>query len=277
MRDWVIVGALLLASLLVLLNKNEPVVRQFRAFALDGTARIETGLSWAGTFIRAAQENEALRATNIDLASELAQRREAVIENEQLRGMLGMRDTTDMDMLPTRIVRKDFTRQQNNFIINVGRADSVKPNMAVVTPEGILGKTTVVGDSYTEVQSYFSTSFSVPVKIQALQTAGVLRYEGRTDDRARLLVELIPRTEPVERGQLVVTSGFSSIFPPGYPIGYVNEVRLKPGQNELMVYVTPSATLSRAIYAFVILTEPDPIVLEPPESPEAANAAGPGG
>ena len=83
LRDWVVVGVLLLVSLVVLLNKNEPVVRQFRAFALDGTARIESMLSWAGTFVRAASENEALRATNIELASELAQRREAEIENAQ--------------------------------------------------------------------------------------------------------------------------------------------------------------------------------------------------
>ena len=73
-----------------------------------------------------------------------------------------------------------------------------------------------------------------------------------------LVLENIVKTESVETGQLVVTSWSSSIFPPGYPVGEIDSVANRPGENLLEIHVRPASPLSTAQHAFVILQQPDP-------------------
>ncbi len=73
-----------------------------------------------------------------------------------------------------------------------------------------------------------------------------------------LALENVVKTEPVEAGQLVVTSRASSVFPPGYPVGVIISVANRPGENLLEIQVRPASPLSTAQHAFVILQKPDP-------------------
>lgn len=255
-QDWVLLFVLLALSVAALLNRNEPVFRGLRAASLTATAQVETWFSWVGRYVRALDENTSLRSENIALAGEVARAREARQENARLRALLALRDTTDYPLQPARIVSKDITRQQNYLTLDVGEADSVQPGMAVIDAEGILGKIVLTSDHYALVQPYLNTEFRVPAKIQELQTAGVVRWEGVRRDR--LLMEHVVKTEPVRPGQLAVTSGFSDTFPAGYPIGTVDSVAVRPGRNELLVYLRPASPLSKTQYAFVVMRRPDP-------------------
>ena len=73
-----------------------------------------------------------------------------------------------------------------------------------------------------------------------------------------LVLENVVKTEPVEPGQLVVTSSSSVFFPPGYPIGRVDSVAKRPGENLLEIHLSPASPLNTADHAFVILHKPDP-------------------
>lgn len=255
-RDWVILGVLLAASLATLLTKNQPVLRGLRAEALEVTAALESQFAWAGGYFRALQENEVLREENVILSSQVARSREAILENERLRRLIGYVDTTDFDLKAARIVNKDITQQQNFLTLDVGTADSVEVDMAVIDERGVLGKVVLVSEHYSRVMPYLNTDLRIPSKIQPLQAFGIVRWEGGTADRLR--IDHVVKTEPVESGQLVVTSGYSGVFPPGLPVGVVDSVSPRTGRNELSVTVTPAASLSTAEHAFVILRKPDP-------------------
>jgi rod shape-determining protein MreC len=254
-RDWVLLAVLLLAAGVVVLARNEPVVYGLRAASLDVTSRVEARLSAVGRYVRALDENTSLREENIVLSSELARSREAVIENRRLHQMMTFRDTTHFSLQPARIVSKDITRQQNLLTIDVGSRDGVEVEMPVVNEMGIIGKVVLVSERYARVMPYLNTDFRTPAKVQPMQAAGIVRWEG--DRRDRLLMEHVVKTEVVQRGHLVVTSGYSSVFPGGYPIGVVDSVFARPGRNELVVYLTPTAYLDRAEHVFVIMTRPD--------------------
>ncbi len=265
-RDWVILIVLLAASAVVMFAWNQPMVQAVRAASLESTAWVEARFAWAGSFFRALEENNVLRQENIELSSEVALSREAQLENSRLRRLLGLQDTTSYPLKAARIVSMDITRQQNFITLNVGRADSIKVDMAVVDDQGIIGKVVLVSEHYSLVMPYLNTDFRVPARILPIQAMGIVTWQGVSRDH--LLMENVSRTQPVLRGQLVVTSGFSNVFPPGFPVGFVDSVATRPGRNELLVYLTPSSPIDRAEYVFVVLRSPDPerLALESPEA-----------
>jgi rod shape-determining protein MreC len=253
-RDWVLLAALLLVSLYVMFTQNDPLMRAVRAQALSTTASVERTFAWVGRYFRALEENDELRRQNIALSSEVARSRESRIQNTHLRRMLNLRDSLGYPMRAARVVAKDITQQHNLLTLDVGTADSVKVGMPVVNEDGIIGKVVLVNDHFARVMPYLNTDFRVPAKVVPIEAEGIVRWEGQNSDR--LLMEHVIKTEPVEPGQLVVTSGHSGVFPPGRAIGRVDSVMQQPGQNELRMHLTPAAPINEVDHAFVILLEP---------------------
>lgn len=253
-RDWAVLALLLLISLAVMVNKNVTVTRALRAVSLQTISGLESQFSRIGTFMRAQEENETLREHNIVMSSQLARLRDAQLENERLRAMLSLRDTLETPTLAVRVVARDIHRQKNFLVIDAGASDGLASDMAVVDDNGIIGKVVLPGDDYSLVQTYLNTDFRVPGLIQPLQTFGIVRWDGTQLDR--LLLDYVVRTEPVRKGQLVVTAG-SSIFPSGMPIGTVDSVAVRTGENLLEIFLTPASPIGSARHAFVILKTPD--------------------
>lgn len=259
--NWLVDALLLVVvlglSLTLLLLHNEPVLRGLRALTLELSARAEARLAWAGHYFRALEENERLRAENIRLAGELARAREALIANERLTRLLALRDSlSPLPVRAARIVARDITRQRNYLTIDAGRNDGVLPGMAVVDDRGIIGTVLLATPHYARVLPYLNTDFRVAARIQPIGATGIVRWDGENPDR--LLMEFVSRTEPVQPGMLVVTTTYSGIFPPGFPVGRITEVTRQPGLNTLRIYLEPASPLDQASYVFVILRPPDP-------------------
>lgn len=255
-KDLGLLFVLLTVSVVTMLSSNAPLVRGLRSASLSLTERVEQGFSWMGNVLNAVRENERLREENIRLSSEVARSREARVENERLRRLLGLRDTTAYPLLPARILSKNLVRRLSTFVIDVGAEDGVEPDMAVIDSRGILGRVTLVAPHTAEVMTYFNTDFFVPARVQPVQVDGIVHWEG--EQYQHLLLELVVKTEPVASGQHVVTSGYSGIFPPGLPIGVVDSVRVQSGQDALFITVRPSAPLHTATHVFVVKTHPTP-------------------
>lgn len=262
LKNVALLFSLLAVSIFVMLAKNGPLVRSLRAGALETTARVEQTMNWLGRYLRALEENEQLRRDNIVLSSQLARSREAQVENNRLQQLLGFQDTTAYRLRPARIISKEIARPDNKnaFTLDVGRRDGVEVGMGVVDERGILGRVILTSAHYTRVVSYLNTDFRVSAKVQPLQASGIVRWDG--DRLDRLLMEHVIKTEPVEKGQLIVSSGFSQSFPDGYPIGQVDSVYAPPGENQLTIYLTPASPLHRVEHAFVLLHRPDPERIE---------------
>ena len=252
-RDWVILVAMLSVSVIVMITNNVSILKTLRGTALETTGRVESSLSWIGRYFRALDENDILRSQNIRLSSELARSREYNIENRRLRKMVGFVDTVAYEVLPARIIEKEITRQKNHITLNVGSRQGVVEGMGVLDEEGILGKVIQVSPNYSLVMSYLNMDFRVPAKIQPSQAQGIMRWEGI--ERDEMLLEHVIKTEDVKEGQIAVTSGFSEVFPPGYPIGRVKSVVPQSGKNQLLIRITPLSQIDMVEHAFVVLKE----------------------
>ena len=275
-RDYALFGALLLVSLGVLLARDGPALRAARGAALALTAPVEGVFGRIGGFTRALGENERLRAEAITLSAEVARLREARLENERLQALLPFGDSLDVPRVAARVVGKDITRQSNFLTINVGSADSIEVGMPVIDERGIVGKIVLVSRNYSVVMPHQNTGFAVPATLDLLNQDGIVRWDGTDYDR--LLMEFVPKTEPIVPGQLVVTSAYSGVFPPGIPVGVVDTAYVARGRNDYVIYLRPSAPISQASYVYVLRVRPDPerAALEAeargerdPEGPEA--------
>lgn len=253
--DWVLLVGLLLLAIATMLTQNRSLSRALRAEALEVTAQVESGFAWMGQYLRVIEENEELRRRNIELSSKVARTRSARMRNRELERLLNLKDTSTARLLATRIVTKDIFHQENFLTINVGREDGVAQGMPVLHESGIVGTVMLVGDQYARVMPYLNTDFRVPGVIVPIQAEGIVRWPGERHDR--LLLEHVVKTEPVEPGQSVLTSGHSGVFPAGRAIGTVDSVEVRPGRSELLIYLQPAVSLHQIDHAFVMLQPPD--------------------
>jgi rod shape-determining protein MreC len=254
-RDYAILALLLLVSLSFLLAKDYQAYRAARALSLEVSGPVDALFAQTGRYSRALQENTALRAETVQLATEVARLRAARRENESLRALVGFRDTLETGILPARVVSKDIARQENSLRINVGSSDGVRPGMPVMNERGLVGQVVLTSNNYSVVMSHQNTRFNVPAQIAELGRDGIVRWDGEQFDRLRM--DYIVKTEPVEHGMLVTTSLVSANYPPGVPIGRVDSFFVARGQNHLVIYLDPSAPLSTVDLVYVVLSAPD--------------------
>jgi rod shape-determining protein MreC len=250
----VILTGLVFLSVSTLVSRNDTMVVGLRSISLQVAGNMERRLSWIGDYISALEENSQLRSQNVQLSSQVARSREAVLENLQLRELLALEDSLDYPTLATKIISKDVNRQQNLITLDAGSRDGVAVGMAVIDEDGILGRIVLVSEDYSRAMSILHTDFRVPARVEPGRAEGIVKWDG-TDARY-ITLEHVLKTDPVEKGQLVVTSASSGSFQPGYPVGIVDSVARLPGRNEYSIRLSPSANYFAADYVFVVLQLP---------------------
>ncbi|NNF03430.1 MAG: rod shape-determining protein MreC [Rhodothermales bacterium] len=263
--DWVLFAALIIMSIVMMFASNDPLTRGLRARSLEVTSVVETWFVGLGRYVRALEENEALREQNLELSNDVARMRDAVHENTRLRSMLALSDSSSVEMIAAEIVSKDITRERNHFVLSVGRADGVEEGMAVIDTRGIIGKTDLVTENRAQVMTYLNSDFILPVVVLPAGADGMLEWNGERFDR--LSMNLVSRSTRVSAGDIVVTSGYSSIFHAGYPVGVVDTVFTPPGMPTHTIFVRPAAPLDDATHVFVVRRHGVPNQIDP--SPES--------
>lgn len=150
------------------------------------------------------------------------------------------------------VVDNSTGRLDNYITLNRGSNHGIKPNMGVIngTGAGILGVVRYVSRNYSTVMSVLHRDTRISAKLQRNNTFGTLTWNGVSP--RRMILEAIPKHTKVLRGDTIVTSGFSGIFPKDIMIGVVDTFRLESGSNFYTIDVMLSSDLSNAQYGFVV-------------------------
>ncbi|MYF40075.1 MAG: rod shape-determining protein MreC [Rhodothermaceae bacterium] len=262
LRDYALLSALLIVSVIFMTNANRPLMRGVRSQALQIAGTVEYRMAWAAIALRAFNENQTLRDAHLRHTSELARLRVVDLENQVLRQALDWKNNSGLETMAARIVAREPFGTTNFFTLDVGSVDGVEVNMAVVSHLGILGRVIDVSRNYSTVLPHLHSQFHVPAMIDTLRVIGII--SGGSNEPDVLELKEIVVSADVQHGQRVVTHEASGIFPPNMPIGTVLESNRQAGSNYWQIKVIPAAPLSTAHFAFVILNRPDSagIVLE---------------
>lgn len=127
--------------------------------------------------------------------------------------------------LPCRVVKNNVDKLYNYITIDKGSIHGIAPNMGIVSPAGIVGRVIRVSENYSLVLSALNIGFKLTLQTvtsdSLSESIGVYEWDGTSPNEARLTY--IPQTVELVPGTAVVTSGYSTIFPAGYPVGIISE------------------------------------------------------
>lgn len=256
-RPWMILGTLVatsvtLVTLEVRLGSGGPI-RRAQDGAVSVAGSIESGLSRAlqsaGRLRGTVRGLSALEAENARLRHrvrelEAEQRRfpEMLQENRRLLALVGARDWAAGPTVSARVIGADPSNHEWSVLIDKGRTDGVMDGMAVVSPEGLVGRVVLAAGAYSKVLLIVDPQHSVGARLTATGETGVLGGAGGGD----LRLALIDAGAPVGVGESIVTSGHDrGLYPPGIPIGRVTRVRPASDGLSKTARVRPFVDFSR--------------------------------
>lgn len=247
-------AGLAVALILLLLSWLDP--RGFQAIksaALDATAPIGEAGDFVlrgvtdfgqsiGDYIDAGNQNAELRDRVHELEAQLSQVQSAALENQRLRALMELRETTADEVATGRIVTSSWDSARRFAVLSVGSNQGVAYNMPVRAAEGLIGRVTEVGHWGARVLLITDGASKVPVRSARDGTPAFANGTGEGELRLQT-IEL--GVNPFKPGDLVVTSGLGGIYPPDIPVAEV--VRIEGD----MAYARPLASPARVDYAIV--------------------------
>jgi len=143
--------AIVLSSFLLITNENEQI-ESLQAKIIDFTGKIKQNFAWVKIVFNTIDENRELRERVLYLTLENTSLKDADIENQRLRKMIGFKKSGNLKYLSAVVISKGFHQIINSIQINVGENDGVKKNMPVIAERGLVGKTFLVGKESSLVQ-----------------------------------------------------------------------------------------------------------------------------
>ncbi|MDR7237396.1 rod shape-determining protein MreC [Neobacillus drentensis] len=172
-------------------------------------------------------ENKELKSRIENLVNLEAQVQELTKDNQELRDILGEKTTLrDFKPLPATVIGRNPDRWHEMIIIDKGKLNGIKKDMAVVTATGLIGKVKNVTQFSSTVQLLSAMDPKNRISAVVQGKKDVYGFvQGFDDKRKLLLIKAIPSGSKVEKGQTVVTSGLGGVFPKGLMIGKVVDVR----------------------------------------------------
>jgi rod shape-determining protein MreC len=209
------------------------------------------GGAWSGYIglVRAHRENQSLREQVGQLTLRNSELESRAAEAQRLSALLEFRDAhPDAPLLAARVIGADAGAGRVVYL-NRGQPDGVQPNMAVITPQGAVGK----------VLEVYSTTAQVLLLTDKSSGAGAVLAGSRAQAAAKgtgeplLLLDYVSNDQEVAAGERVLTSGMDRIFPKDLPLGTVVDVR--PGNPFKQIRVRPAARLDQLEEVFVVLSK----------------------
>lgn len=275
-RSYLIYGLLALA-VIVLLNLPLPASLRLRSGVRDGIAPFQSVLSVLVSSVRDsrsrlkdsvnfAREKERLLEEIENLKLKLRLQGGIEKDNAELRSLLGFRQNYRYRLVLAEVVsRGDASGWWETARLNRGSSSGIGPQMAVITPEGLVGRTTSVSRQTADVLLITDPNCKIACKVGSAGSFGIVRGNGVSATGARDLAMLytapacrmdyIHRDAEIAPGTAVVTSEKSGVYPEGLTVGHVRETVLDPSRLFRRAEVTPAADLSTLRYVFVVLGE----------------------
>jgi len=248
-KDHFVFAVALFFSFALLFNRNNDEMSVIRGFSSDLVSFLSTPLVKVKSLAIVNEENQYLREKNLQLNLQLESILYAADENKNLRDLLNFKRETRLKIIPASIINKGIQTNVKSLTLDVGSLNNIMPNQAVLTPDGVIGKTVVVGKNSSIVQSISDNNFRLSVRIMPSGAVGILRWS--RDNTCR--VYEVQKNVDINIGDRVITSGFSNIYPEKLPVGIVSGVYDERGSYQKVVNVKIQNDFESIQNVFVVI------------------------
>ena len=187
------------------------------------------------------QENQALKRTLSNLKEDNNSLKEALLAEERLHKLYLLQSSYSSPSLLAQVIIRDPSNWFKTFLVNKGEKEGVSKDMAVVTSEGVVGRVIEVSPHIAKILLITDPNSALDVIAQHSRSQGIL--EGKMEEVC--ILKYINKTENIQMGEPVITSGLGGIFPKGLMVGTVNKVERNQRGIFQYIEVTPAVDFSK--------------------------------
>jgi rod shape-determining protein MreC len=221
------------------------------------------------------QQNTRLFEENRKLLGQIANLKEAQNENARLRELLDFREKMKLETVVARVIAKDVSTEFRAVRLNRGEDAGIRKGMAVITYEGVVGRVLRTTAGTADVVTILDLLSAVDSVIERSRARGVV--EGLTDELCQMKFTL--RTDDIQVGDLLLSSGLGGVYPRGVAVGTVSHVKKKQFGITQEVEVKPTVDFTKLEEVMIVLNQKvevleRPVAEKDPKS-EAKKAAKP--
>jgi len=233
----------------------------------------KVGLS-TGELMTAYRDNQVLRAENEEIRQNTFNVTEIMAENVRLKAMLDYKQVTNQfDLVTASVVGRDLGTWNSTIIINRGSADGIAKDMAVVTPQGLVGSVVNVYTNVAKVQLILDARSAVGTLVQRPESRVAAIVEGSSTSPLTPRMVNIARDADIIKSDKLITSGFGGIYPKGLFIGEVIDIVNEEGGLLKYAYLRPAVDFGRLEEVLVIVRSREPVPTLPSPTTDAGKAA----
>lgn len=264
----IVVSHIILISAQVTTKRGVPVLQEvtFGAFAemqrgatsAFGSAREGWQNYFALQEIR--RENDQLKQEVTKLRVSLEQERSVAQQARTLQQLLDLRSATGFETAAAMVIGSGADPEFRTITIDKGTQDGLRPDMAVMSPAGIVGRILMPTARAAKVQLIIDRDAAAGVLIERSRVNGVVEGLGSGEElgfkAGMISLNYVPSSADVKQGDRVVTSGIDGIYPKGVPVGEIQSTERKGG--EWRIRVKPAVDFAALEAVLVVLKAPDP-------------------
>jgi len=251
----VVAAQILLLSLQITRNNHVRLIRYWAVEIFDPFERSLGGLMDVSTTAyrtyrhlwHAEQENQEMRIQLVAAQAEIQQLSEQAHETQRLRGLLSFKNQLAFQSVAAEVIASSPGENSNAIFIDKGSDAGLTTDLAVITPEGVVGKILAIFPHSAQVLLITDPSSGVGVTLAQSRVQGILK--GGRNNFCDL--HYVMNEESVAPGEGVVTSGLDQVYPKGLPVGTV--VSVGDGNIYKTIAVRPRVDLNRLEMVLVVL------------------------
>lgn len=231
--------------------------------------RLRGLVSFPLRIVNMSEENQLMKDKITKLEGQLRQFEEMKSENDRFQVLLDFKSNTapmmGYNLATASVVGHDISNWFGILTLNKGSAHGLNTNMVVVNDQGLIGRIISITEHTADVLLVTDPRSGVAALIQENRATGLL--EGVANAPGYLKMVHIPLDSDLHPGQVVISSGFGSLYPKGIPIGRITDIEPDPSGLFLSALVTPFVDINK-LEEVMIITEQ--LQLQPQSEPNVS-------
>jgi rod shape-determining protein MreC len=263
----IIIACLLVIISLIILSysvKQPAKVGFFRRVVLETAAPLANMITFSFSGINEAwkryifligleEENRRLKKENVTLTQELNQYREGYLEGVRLQKLFALKERVNYPTIAARVVGRDQSSIIKTILINKGTSHGLRVDLPVVADQGVVGRIIETSLHVSKILLLIDENSNIDALVQENRIQGILQGAGSLG----YSLKYVSKTETVNSGNIVITSGLSGLFPKGLLIGTVKNVDKTNSGLFQKIDISPFVDFARIEEVMVIVFDKD--------------------
>lgn len=205
-------------------------------------------------FFTARAQNAALRKRVGELEQEVVTLRERLLEERRLHELTDFTDRVEDPKLVARVIGTNPTTWFSAVMVNKGSSHGVRKGLPALSSSGLAGYVSETYRYSSKVLLLTDSNSKVGIVAQRGRAQGVVQG----DDEGGCVLKYLEPTADISEGDVLVTSGNSHIYPRGLLVGYVDEIKNRPGNLFQWARVVPATDFEKLEEVAIIVTSQTP-------------------